>query len=99
VINTTVDVGASVSVGASVAVLASVADADAVGELVCVIVGRETAVCVSPIISAVRASGSVICSERGAEDERAPLSDEINVLVIQQAARVPKPTTNAPISF
>lgn len=99
VINTTVDVGASVSVGASVAVLARVGDADAVGELVSVNVERETAVCVSPIISAVRASGFVICSERGDEDEGGSLSDDKNETARQQAIMVIQPETDAPIRF
>lgn len=100
VINTTVDVGASVSVGTSVAVLARVGDADAVGELVSVKVGRETAVCVRPIISAVRASGFVICSERGGDDdERESLSDDKNEIIRQQKTMMPQPETDAAIRF
>jgi hypothetical protein len=99
VINTMVDVGASVSVGASVAVLASVGDADAVGKLVSVNVGRETAVCEIPIISAVRASGFVICSERGDEDEGDSLSDDKNEIVRQQITMMPQPETDAAVLF
>lgn len=56
-IKVAVGMGVSVFVGANVAVLARVGDADAVSELVRVNVGRETAVCVSPMAAAVSASG------------------------------------------